>query len=388
MSLDSVYTLLFLLVIQILVALAGRQKLFEPVFNILPSVFFIYFLPMLCSSLGLVNSKDPILGWVTANVLPVSLFLLLVTVDLGAIRRLGGKALGMFFIGSAGIISGTVLAYLLIKDWTGREFWSGFGALSASWTGGSANMIAVKEAMSVPDEVFLPMVVVDTVVPYVWMGILIAMVKFQPRLDRKFNADRSMLEGLRQRAGAAASVEVKLSWQGISGLLLAGIAAGCAAQWLAGRMPQIKDILSTYAWTIILVSILGLVLSMTPCRKFENHGASKVGYWLLYFVLTAIGAKASLSNLGSSVILIGAGFIIVAVHFAVLLIGAWLWRAPFFLVAAASQANIGGVASAPVVAAVYEPSLASVGLLLAVTGNIVGTYMGILCAHFCRYFVS
>jgi uncharacterized membrane protein len=118
----------------------------------------------------------------------------------------------------------------------------------------------------------------------------------------------------------------------------------------------------------------------------EQAGASKIGYYILYFVLTAIGAKASIANINAAFILIAAGFVIIAVHAFFLLAGARLLRAPLFLVAAASQANVGGVASAPVVAAVYEPGLASVGLLLAILGNIVGTYLGILCGQCCRFF--
>jgi uncharacterized membrane protein len=132
------------------------------------------------------------------------------------------------------------------------------------------------------------------------------------------------------------------------------------------------------------VTLIGILLSFSPLRRLERSGASRTGYDLLYFVLTSIGAKASVASIGSALVLITAGVVIVAVHAVVLLIGARLLRAPLFLVAAASQANIGGVASAPVVAEVYHPGLASVGLLLAILGNIVGTWLGIICAQLCR----
>lgn len=383
---QPVSIILVLLVIEAGVLLASRWKRLNAVFDLLPPVFFIYFLPMLASTFGLIDPKAMVLGLITSNILPMSLFLLLVTVDVRAILRLGGKALGMFFIGSLGVMLGAGLAFMLVKQWVGAEFWAGFGALSASWTGGSANMIAVKEALGVPDQVFLPMVVVDTIVPYVWMGLLIAVVKWQPVFDRWNNSDRSVLDALKVRAEGIRTVVPQLSWFNGAALLSGALAAGYASQAIARLMPMVKDILSPYAWTIMIVSLLALGLSFTPARKMERMGATKLGYWLLYFVLTAIGAKASLSNLGASVILIGAGFVIIAVHLAFLLVGARLLRAPLFLVAASSQANIGGVASAPVVAAVFEPGLASVGLLLAITGNIVGTYLGIICAQFCRLF--
>jgi uncharacterized membrane protein len=140
-----------------------------------------------------------------------------------------------------------------------------------------------------------------------------------------------------------------------------------------------------YTWTIIVVSIAGVALSFTPAKKLEAYGASKIGYYILYFVLTSIGAKASISNIGSTAILIAAGFLIVAIHASVLIMTGRIIKAPMFLAVVASQANIGGVASAPVVAAIYEPGLASVGLLLAILGNIIGTYFGIITGQLCHW---
>jgi uncharacterized membrane protein len=319
--------------------------------------------------------------------LPASLFLLLAVVDLKGILRLGPMALGMFFIGSAGIMAGTVLAFILFKGAVGHEFWSGFGALSASWTGGSANMIAVKEALAVPDAVFAPMVIVDTIVPYVWMGSLIAIAGSQVLFDRRNGAERGVLDDLAQRAaGNSSGGQSRLTPGGICGLLILAFLAAAIAADAGARLPVVKDIVSPYAWTIIIVSVLGLLASLTPVRRIEQAGASRIGYYVLYFVLTAIGAKASVANFGSAALLIAAGFVIIAIHALFLLAGARLLRAPLFLVAVASQANVGGVASAPVVAEVYQPGLASVGLLLAILGNIVGTYLGIICAQLCRLF--
>ena len=253
-------------------------------------------------------------------------------------------------------------------------------------------MIAVKEALNVPDGVFLPMVVVDTVVPYVWMGCLIAAVCWQARFDVWNRSDRAVLESLAaSHAGAAVQASTiaprRIWWKfiGIRLLLIhAAVIAGVASRFVGQKLPAIPNVVAASAWTIIVVTGLALALSFTPMRRAEHHGAPGMGQRWLYFVLTAIGAKASLAHLGASVVLIAAGFVIVAVHIVVLFLGARVLRAPLFLVTAASQANIGGVASAPVVAAVYEPGLASVGLLLAVLGNIVGTYLGILCGQLCR----
>ncbi len=377
-----------LLAIETLVLGLSRHERTKHLFSFLPSVFWIYFIPMLTATFGIIDTKSPVFGLITTHLLPASLILLLLPVDIKAILRLGHTAIAMFFIGAAGIMAGAVLSFGIFKQFTGAEFWSGFGALSASWTGGSANMIAVKEALSVPDRVFAPMVIVDTVVPYIWMGLLIAGVAMQPAFDRWSRSDRKLIDELaRNISETSENVSNRFTAGGVAMLAAVAVAGSAISQLLARQMPVVKDVLSTYTWTIIIVSMAGILLSLTRARRIEGHGASRMGYNLLYFVLTAIGAKASVASIGSAVALILAGFLIIAVHLLFLLAGARIMKAPMFLVATASQANIGGVASAPLVAEVYQPGLASVGLLLAILGNIFGTYMGIFCAQLCRVLV-
>jgi len=382
---NPVFIVVVLIAIEALVLGLSRHGRTKRFFDLLPAVFWIYFLPMLAATFGLITSKSPVYGMITTWLLPASLVLLLLPVDMRAILRLGPKALAMFFIGAACIIAGATISFALFQPSIGSEFWTGFGALSASWTGGSANMIAVKEALAVPDTVFAPMVIVDTVVPYLWMGMLIAAVGLQPAFDRWNRSESAVLDNLgehviqhmtkrgnrRTVAGIALSLAIAFAGSGL-------------ALMIAKHLPQINDVVSSYTWTIMVVSLLGILLSFTPVRNLENSGASRTGYDLLYFVLTAIGAKASVASIESAITLIVAGLIIVAIHAVFLLVGARLMRVPLFLVAAASQANIGGAASAPVVAEVYHPGLASVGLLLAILGNMVGTWLGIIAAQLCR----
>jgi len=382
---NPILIVVVLIAIETLVLWLSRHARTKRYFDLLPAVFWIYFLPMLAATLGLITSKSPVYGMITTWLLPASLVLLLLPVDLKAILRLGPTALAMFFIGAAGTMAGAVFSFALFKPLIGKEFWSGFGALSASWTGGSANMVAVKEALSVPDAVFAPMVIVDTVVPYLWMGIMIAMVGLQPAFDRWNRSDRAILDHLGEHVVKHLATHV--SRRTPAGIFISlGVAfAGSGTAYLVARqLPQIRDVVTSYTWTIMIVSLIGIALSFSPVRNLERSGATRTGYDLLYFVLTAIGAKASVASIGSAMVLIAAGLVIVAVHAAVLLVGARILRAPMFLVAAASQANIGGVASAPLVAEVYHPGLASVGLLLAILGNIVGTWLGILCGQLCR----
>lgn len=341
---------------------------------------------MLISSAGWIDNKSPLYGLVTTYGLPASLFLILLGVDLKSIARLGRTAVLMFLAGSFGIMLGATLSFAIFRPFVGDIFWMGFGALSASWTGGSANMVAVKEALGTPDDVFLPMVVVDTIVPYVWMGLLVSVSTGQVAIDRWLGADRSVIDNIRQRmAGVGATQKVTLTAKNF--LALAGFAfvVSTVVQRVAQVLPTAEGIISSFAWTIILVSTLGLAGSLTPLRRCEALGSTRIGYYLLYFVLTTIGAKASVSHLGASAILIAAGVVTILVHAAVLLIAARLLKAPAMLVAAASQANVGGVASAPVVAEIYQPGLASIGLLMAILGNIIGTYLGIAVGQICRW---
>lgn len=376
----------FLLSIEMAVLYTAGHPRFKKYFQFLPAVFWIYFLPMLASTFGMIDASNPVYKKITTHLLPASLFLLLIAVDIRAIMRLGKTALLMFFAGSLGIMIATPLVFFLFKNWIGPEFWSGFGAISASWTGGSANMIAVKEAIGTPDSVFATMQIVDTIVPYVWMGILVSCVGMQAMYDRWNRSDTRVMDHLLQRVkDMKVPSKSRLQFLPAVMIVLAGLGASWLSQYLAGFLPEIKDVISSYTWVIVIVSILGLSFSLTPVKKLEESGSTKIGYYILYFVLASIGARASLADIGSTFLVILAGFLIVIIHAAVTMLAARLIGAPMFLAAVASQANLGGVASAPIVAEIYQPGFASVGLLLAILGNIVGTYIGILTAHLCRF---
>ena len=381
--------IIILLLIEITVLSVSAHPRFKKYFNFLPAIFWIYFLPMVVSTFGVIDAKSPIYQKLTTNLLPASLFLLLMAVDVKAILQLGKTALTMFIAGMLGIMIGGVTVFFIFKRWVGEEFWAGFGVLTASWTGGSANMIAAKEALGVSDQIFLPMVIVDTIVPYTWMGVLVGLAGMQAHYDRWNHSNRHVIDELKDRLSHASQEKVDTMNLTTTCLILALAAAGSfAAQFFAQFFPVIKDAISTYTWTIILVSVAGLVLSLTPMRNVKQYGSNRIGYFLLYFVLTTIGAKASLANIGSTLILIVAGFLIVIIHTIVLVcVSRWI-KAPMFLVATSTQANIGGVASAPIVAEIYQPGFASVGLLLAIFGNIVGTYVGIMTAQICRFLTA
>ena len=248
-------------------------------------------------------------------------------------------------------------------------------------------MIAVKEALNTPDAVFMPMVIVDTIVPYTWMGILVALAVHQKSFDTWNHSDRRILDDLAKRTQAFSKTK-KQFIDPFKAILIIGLALvlGRAAQLIAVYLPTGKDVFSPYTWTIILVSSTAIILSMTPISRIPNTGANKYGKWILYFVLTSIGARASLNNASQVGILIAAGVLVILIHVIILLLTARLIRAPLFLVATASLSNIAGLVSAPVVAEVYQPGFASVGLLLAILGHSLGAYNGIIIGQICRLF--
>lgn len=383
---NSALLVLFLLGIEAAVLFVSSRPSCQKYFKVIPPVFWIYFLPMLASTFGVIDPKNPVFARISSVLLPAALVLLLLSSDIKAIAKLERPALIMMFAGSLGIMVATPLAFFLAKQWIGPSMWSGFGALSGSWIGGSANMVAVKEALGTPDDVFAPMVVVDTVVPYVWMGFLVIAAGFATAYDRWNGSKREVLNNLNERMkDAAGGIKERFDLRYKALIVLTAVAGAVASAWLAKFLPVAKQAISTYAWTIIVASVLGVVLSLTPVRRLESHGASKFGYVILYFVLTSIGARASFSHIGPTAVLVLTGFLIVGIHALFLIAVGRMIRAPMFLLAVASQANVGGVASAPVVAAIYEPGLASVGLLLAILGNITGTYLGFITGQLCHW---
>lgn len=381
--------IIFLLGIETLILSISSHPKFKKYFKFIPAVFWIYFLPMLCSSLGLIDSKNGIYQIISYFLLPPALALLLLSSDIRSILKLEKQALIMMFAGSFGIMIATPLVFALVKQWVGSGFWAGFGALSASWIGGSSNMIAVKEALGTPDAVFTPMVIVDTIVPYAWMGVLVALVALQPFYDKWNRSNREIIAMLASRASKLENnKEKKFSLQKIGLIFVLALLTGIFAIYAANKLPAIKNIITSYTWAIIIVSISGILLSLTPAKKLERYGSEKIGYFILYFVLTSIGARSNISHINDTIILIAAGFLIVILHAGILLLVSRLIRAPMFLAVVSSQANIGGVASAPIIAAIYEPGLASVGLLLAILGNILGTYFGIITGQLCFFFAQ
>jgi len=349
--------------------------------KIAPPILWVYFLPMLGTSLGLFPRESPLYEWIIRLLLPPGLVLLLLSADITALARLGPKAIGTMLFGTAGIVLGGPLALLLFRAWVPPETWMGMGALSGSWIGGSSNMVAIKESIGCPDDIFGVMIVVDVLVGYGWMGIVMSLSSMQDRIDRAFKVDRTLIDDLNRRlADFQATQRRPLEFVDLALIVAIGMGAGFVATRLGGWLPPLGNIISAFGWTIILASTIGIVLSFTPAARLEGAGASHVGNLFLYVLLTTLGAQADLRAVLDAPIFFLVGAVWIAFHAIILFLGGRLLKAPMFLIATASQANVGGVVSAPIVASVYQPSLAPVGLLLGVLGNILGLYAGLLCA--------
>ncbi len=361
---------------------ASNLPQLQPILRITPPVVYVYFLPMLSTTFGITPPSSPTYDWMTRYLLPFSLMLLMVTVDVRAILRLGRVALLMMLTGTVGIILGGPLALALLGRWLPADAWMGMAALSGSWIGGTANLVAIKESIGTPDSVLGPIIVVDTVVGYGWMGVLLFFSTWQARFDRRVGADTSAIEELNRKLEVASASKRPTEIRDLAMILALGFGGAFLCITAGEALPRLGDptIISHTTWAVVLVTTLGLALSFTPVARIERVGASRIGYVALYLLLTAIGAQADLKKVLEIPLYLGAGAIWIAFHVALLLIVARVIRAPLFFVATGSMANVGGAVSAPIVASVYHPALAPVGLLMGVSGYIIGIYGGLVCA--------
>jgi uncharacterized membrane protein len=360
---------------------SGLPRL-APLFRVTPAVIYAYFIPTLSTSFGITPMASPTYEWMTRYLLPFCLILLMVTVDLRAILGLGPLALVMMFAGSAGIIIGGPVALALLGHWLPEDTWMGMAALSGSWIGGTANMVAIKESVGTPDSLMGPIIVVDTAVGYGWVGVLLFLSAYQGRFDKFVKADTRTLEDVNRKLEAADQTRRPTELRDIGMMLALGFGGAFACIWLGDQLPELGDpkIISHTTWAVLLATTVGLFLSFTRLSKLEEVGASRVGYLALYLLLTAIGAQADLLEVLEAPLYLVVGVVWIAIHAAVLFGVAIVFRAPLFFVATGSTANIGGAASAPIVASVYHRALAPVGLLMGVSGYIIGMYGGLLCA--------
>ena len=386
---------------------------FKKFYTFVPALLMCYFIPAALNSLGVVNGEESNLYFVASRyLLPASLILLCLSIDLKGIYNLGPKAIVMFFAATLGIVVGGPLALWLVStanpEVLGGDapdaYWRGLSTVAGSWIGGGANQAALKEISDTLDSQFSIMLIVDVFVANLWMPFLLFGAGIRERIDGWLNADATAVDELQERveqlqakSARVASfpdwmVMVALAFGGVAvAHLVADLASVEFTAWLDNTLAANPDSMAIYLssitkgffWLVVVATAIGIALSFTPAKEYEGAGASKMGSVFLYVLVATIGMKMDIGSLienwamyGSAVTI---GLLWMLVHIVVLLVVAKLIRAPFFFVAVGSQANVGGAASAPIVASAFSPALAPVGVLLAVLGYAVGTVGAILC---------
>lgn len=401
------------IVLGILMAILGfvfvtahsEAPLWKKFYTYIPPLLLCYFVPSIFSSVGLYSGDVSKLYTIASQyLLPTSLVLLTISIDLKAIARLGPKAVIMFLGGTAGIIIGGPLAVLIVSfinpELVGGQgpeaVWRGLTTIAGSWIGGSANQTAMKEVYEVGDRLFSVMIAVDVLVANIWMACLLFAAGRAKQIDTKIGADTSAIdevkikvEEFRARIAKIPALKDTISVLavGFAVTAVSHLGADLIAPWTERHAPNLAQfsLTSKFFWIVVLATTGGLLLSLSSrVRALEGVGASTLGSVLLYVLIATIGMKMNILAVFDQPALFLVGGIWMGFHAVTMLVLAWLIKAPLFFLAVGSQANVGGAASAPVVASAFHPALAPVGVLLAVLGYALGTYGGWLSGQLMR----
>ena len=364
-----------------------------------PALLLCYFIPSVLNSLGIISGKDSNLYFVASRyLLPASLVLLTISVDLPAIKRLGSKAVIMFFTGTIGIVLGgplsILLASMIAPDLVGGQgpeaVWRGFATVAGSWIGGGANQAAMKEIFDVGDSLFSAMIAIDVIVANIWMALLLYGTGMDDKINKWFDADVSSIDDLKRRMEQYKEQIMRIPETNDTMIVLAvgfgitGIAhlgADTIAPAIKNAAPELArfSLTSGFFWLIVISTTIAILLSFTKLREIEGVGASRIGSVFIYILVATIGMKMDILSIFDNPSLFIIGLIWMTIHAILLIIVAKIIKAPFFFLAVGSKANVGGAASAPILASAFHPSLAPVGVLLAVMGYAIGTYGAWLC---------
>jgi uncharacterized membrane protein len=378
----------------------SKAPFWQKFYKYVPALLLCYLIPALYNSYGLIDGDKSNLYFVASRyLLPATLVLLTLSINLPAILRLGPKVIILFLTGTFGVVIGGPIALAIWQQLTPEavagDTWRGLATVAGSWIGGSANQAAMKDVFGADADLFGMMVAVDVIVANIWMAILLWMAANQARLDKARGANTTALVALREQVERLEAERTRTPR--LSDLIfIAGVGLGATGLSHALADPLTRafegiewaeriSLASEFFWITLIATTLGLLLSATRARDLEGVGASKIGQVLLYILVATIGMKMNINAIFTNPALFGVGLTWIAIHAALLLLVAKLLKAPTFYLAVASQANIGGAASAPVVAAAFHPSLAPIGVLLAVLGYALGTYGGWIAGNIMRW---
>jgi uncharacterized membrane protein len=354
-------------------------------FNVVPLVVFCYFVPTILSNTGVIPVESELYAFVTRLLLPASLLLLVLATDIPAVLSLGLDAVVLFLAGAASIALGGVVSFLalgwLFPPEALDQAWRGLAALCGSWIGGSGNFVAVGTSVGASAATMGLLVVVDVGVSNVWTAVLLSFAGRERQMDEAIGAERHRIDAVREKVERfQAEVGRPANLGDMLAILALGLGGTVVVTWVAGLLPNLGTMVTGFTWVVCLATGLGVALSFTPLRRLEGSGASVVGTVFLYMLIVSIGAGARFAGVLGNLPLLAVGVLWMLIHAGVMLGVRRALRAPVFFLAVGSQANVGGAASASVVATAFHPALAPVGVLLAVLGYVLGTYAGLLMA--------
>jgi uncharacterized membrane protein len=352
-------------------------------FNFFPPLIFIYLIPGILSNTGVIPLKAPTYDWMKINLLPIFLVLLMLDVDVRAAIRVMGRGVLVMFAGTAGVVIGAPIAYFIVKSGLEPDAWKAFGTLAGSWIGGTGNMAAVGASLGIDGTpLFGLAVIADHAVYLVWLPLLLSSKNLAGYFHKFTGVTDEQLEKMKSAADELVIDKGRPEMRHI--LYLIGIAF--AVTWIAGQvaplLPELKPVLSTSTYRILIVTTFGLALSFSPAKKIP--GSHILAMAMVYLFVARMGAVADVSGLASQALPFVAGaYIWIFIHGLFLLAAARILRVDVHTAAIASAANIGGAASAPVVAAFHDERLVPVSILMALIGYAIGNYAAFLAAYLC-----
>ncbi|MDX1403374.1 MAG: DUF819 family protein [Woeseiaceae bacterium] len=359
-------------------------------FQYVPPLIFIYVTPVLLNNTGVIPASSPVYAGLSAYALPAFIVLMLIKVDVPSTVRIMGKGVLVMLMGTAGVVAGCVVSYVIVNRWLAPDAWTGFGALAGSWIGGTGNMAAASEMLGTPPEQFGLAVLADNVIYIVWLPLLLASKNFADRFNAWAKVPEDRVRMMESAAKLVAEEQETPEMRdyiylGAIAIGVTWIAASIAPMLFDGMMqiaPALEVVLSESTWRILLITTIALTLSTTPLSRLPN--ATAMGTALIYIFVAGMGARATVAGFGQAPAFLLGAFIWIFIHGAFCLAGAKLFRVDVHSVAIASAANIGAAASAPIVAAFHRPSLVPVSVLMALIGYALGNYLAPLAAHLAR----
>ena len=342
-----------------------EKKTKAKIFEYLPAIVMLYFVVMLLSTVGLWQKSESVSNTYLAlktNLLPAMIFLMLLGADMREIVKMGRKMLATFFLASLSIAMGFIGMFFLFRTYFPPEAWKPFAALCGSWMGGTGNMIAIQGALVIPDSAMGYTLLIDSIDYALWVMLLLALVPFAKRFNTWSKADTAVIDEVGKKLMMQNVHTEGVDFPSVFLLLAVSLLVSAVSQYAASLLPT-ASFLSFETWVVVIATLGGILFAMTPVAKIA--GASVIANSMLYLIVALIASRANFTELTQAPLYIIAGFVVLAIHAGIMILFAKLFKLDLFSIGVASLANIGGVASAPILASAYSQALIPIGVRMA-----------------------